>query len=109
MKSSPVDTDLAAMLTKGNTLYMADGKSEIGIVSAVEVRPAMHTGSDGNGVVISEIEGQSCLYITVDIKAEYDGKSYKLDETNISVGLVLDVVSPELAVEAELISIEKIN
>lgn len=108
-RTSDINDEFATLLTTNSVLYIDNGDTELGTVKAVEVRPAVYVGESADGVIMSEIEGKSCLYVTVEINAAYDGKSYGIGDTKIYVGAELEAISPKLAFNAECISLEKIG
>lgn len=93
---------------KGDKLIDSDANKKIGTVVAVSSAPAKRIGTNGltGAQVISEIEGRSDLYITVEADAQFMDDKYLVDGIFITVGTVVNFATPNLYAASNIVSVE---
>ena len=98
-------------LSKDEDAYEADSGKYLGKIVSVSSEVATRMGTDrGSGAqVISEIEGTSNLFVTIENEAEYYEGRYLVEGIPIVVGSVVTLVTPNLVAPANIISVEIID
>ena len=105
-----IRSEFCQKAAEGDAVRSADGGEQIGKVSAVSSVPAQYTGTDSSGApVLSDIDGYSTLYVTVEARAKQVSTGYTVGGTLINTGNSLDVRLPSLCFEAKCISVEVIK
>lgn len=110
LEVSEIRSEFCQKAAEGDAVRNADGGEQIGKVAAVSSVPAQHTGTDSSGSpVLSDIDGYSTLYVTVEAQAKQGNTGYTVGGTLINTGKSVDVRLPSLCVEAKCISVEVIK
>lgn len=105
-----IRSEFCQKAAEGDAVRNADGGEQIGKVAAVSSVPAQHTGTDSSGApVLSDIDGYSTLYVTVEAQAKQGNTGYTVGGTLINTGKSVDVRLPSLCFEAKCISVEVIK
>lgn len=107
LETESLSSDFTSKAAVGDGVFTFDGAESIGKISAVSQAPARHNGYDSEGLpVISEIEGYSILYITVEADAEPRNIGYAVGNTVINTGRDMKIRMPSLYCSARCISVE---
>lgn len=110
LEVSEIRSEFCQKAAEGDAVRNADGGEQIGKVAAVSSVPAQHTGTDSSGApVLSDIDGYSTLYVTVEAQAKQGNTGYTVGGTLINTGKSVDVRLPSLCFEAKCISVEVIK
>ena len=110
LEVSELRSEFCQKAAEGDAVRNADGGEQIGKVAAVSSVPAQHTGTDSSGApVLSDIDGYSTLYVTVEAQAKQGNTGYTVGGTLINTGKSVDVRLPSLCFEAKCISVEVIK
>ena len=110
LEVSEIRSEFCQKAAEGDAVRNADGGEQIGKVAAVSSVPAQHTGTDSSGApVLSDIDGYSTLYVTVEAQAKEGNTGYTVGGTLINTGKSVDVRLPSLCFEAKCISVEVIK
>lgn len=110
LEVSETRSEFCQKAAEGDAVRNADGGEQIGKVAAVSSVPAQHTGTDSSGApVLSDIDGYSTLYVTVEAQAKQGNTGYTVGGTLINTGKSVDVRLPSLCFEAKCISVEVIK
>lgn len=110
LEVSEIRSEFCQKAAEDDAVRNADGGEQIGKVAAVSSVPAQHTGTDSSGApVLSDIDGYSTLYVTVEAQAKQGNTGYTVGGTLINTGKSVDVRLPSLCFEAKCISVEVIK
>ncbi len=106
----PIDIAFSEKVAEGDGVYDALTVQQIGTVKAVSASQAYHKGTDMQGVsVLSPVEGQCILYITVECEAERTDMGYGINDTYLTVGADYEIRLPNLFCNARCVSIETVK
>lgn len=107
LETDMLSSEFTSKAAVGDGVYTVDKAEQLGTVSAVSSSPARHTGTDSEGrAVISEIDGFSVLYITVEADAEQTKTGYAIGASEINVGRDYTLRLPSLYCSAHCVSVE---
>lgn len=110
LEVSEIRSEFCQKAVAGDTVRLSDGGDRIGKVVAVSSVPAQHSGTDSSGTpVLSDIDGYSTLYVTVETRARQVSTGYTVGGTLINTGKTVDVRLPSLCFEAKCISVEAVK
>lgn len=106
MQTDMIQDELSDNVKVGDAVYDGDTGRKIGEVTACDMRPAQHTGSDSNGApVVSDVPGYKTLYVTCFALSVSGDDGYTVEGVPISSGRRYVLMFPSLYCEAECISI----
>ena len=87
IQSDAISEAMADNIAIGDAVFDRDSGREIGRIAAFDVRSAVHTGMNSEGVqVVDEIEGFRVLYITVEADAVFRGDKFTVSGVTVSAG-----------------------
>lgn len=110
LETEILSNEYTSKVSVGDGVYTEDGAEKLGSVTAVSLSPARHTGVDADGApVVSEIDGYSVIYITVEAKATPTPTGYAIGDTIINVGRENTLRLPSLYSAAHCVSVEEIT
>lgn len=108
LETEVLSNEFTSKVAVGDGVFTYDGAEKIGTVSAVSMSPAVHRGTDSEGLpVSSEIDGCSVLYITVDADARPKKTGYAVGSALINTGRETELRLPSLYCNARCISVEE--
>ena len=110
LETENLSSEFTSKAAVGDSVFTFDGGENIGKISAVSGAPARYNGHDSEGSpVVSEIEGYSILYITVEAEAEPKNIGYAVGDTVINTGRDMEIRLPSLYASARCISVEVVE
>lgn len=98
-------------IKKGDELIDSDVDKKLGTVVAVSSAPAKRIGTNTatGAQVISEIEGRSNLFITLESEAQFVNDKYFVDGVWITVGNSIGFITPDLCASSCVISAQTVE
>ena len=92
----------------GETLYEVETNKKLGVVTACNSEKTYYTGTDSKkGVqVISEIDGRSNMFVTVEADASFKDNIYTVNGVSILVGTSIRFITPGHTSGAVVVSLE---
>lgn len=110
LKTEAMDSLFSDNLKAGEKIFSVDGETCLGEVVSVSPSAVYHTGKDKDGNdVQTEIEDQTVLYVTVDTKSNFEGGSFYVGETVISIGDEFEIRCQDLWFKSECVSLQILN
>lgn len=105
---SGISSEFSDNISVGDVLYVSEGKSALGTVTAVDYERHNLVGCDKDGKqVLTPSDELINLYITVETSAALTGGKYSVNGNDILIGEKITVTVPALHYPGELISVEK--
>lgn len=98
-------------IAKDDEVHDADTDKKLGTVVAVSSVPAKRIGTDAStgAQVVSEVEGRSNLYVTIETEAQRVEEKYLVDGVSIMVGSVVNFITPNLYAASNIVSVEIVD
>ncbi len=88
VEATKIDEEFSDMIKVGDSVIDSAKKMQIGTVTAVEIQPYLHMGTDmhEDALVLNPVDGYVNLYITVQADASLNGVSYSINGYDMYVG-----------------------
>lgn len=95
----------------GETLYEVETNKKLGVVTACNSEKTYYIGTDSKkGVqVISEIDGRSNMFVTLEADASFKDNIYTVNGVSILVGTSIRFITPGLTSGAVVVSLETVG
>ena len=93
----------------GETLYEVETNKKLGVVTACNSEKTYYTDSKKGVQVISEIDGRSNMFVTVEADASFKDNIYTVNGVSILVGTSIRFITPGLTSGAVVVSLETVG
>lgn len=98
-------------VSEGDKLFVPGSGKSLGTVLSVYSSDAFYTGvrREDGAQVISDYDGKSNLFITLEADAVLSGGRYTVEGVDILVGETLSFICPKLSADASVVSVEAVG
>lgn len=106
-----ISEEFADMIAAGDTAIDSSKKMQIGTVTAVEVQPYMHMGTDlhEGALVLNPVDDYVNLYITISADAVLENISYNINGYEIFVGKSIHLAFSNIVCSGYCISLDAVQ